>query len=309
VHLRRSALLGTALVAAAALSACGVTAVSRGVPDRAYVLGVGSPQAASNGLARSLLREAPLPHGAARVARLPVALQSGVQMLASPLADLARLYVVKGATDLPALLEGHFAHATISSQMATMNVAPYAESVYWVSVASTNQHVALELLSYTTTPGSNGTTELRIDAGASVEPLTLIPLPTTGTVTVQLEGSAGSAEGRPSTGGVTVVLRRAQAVRLAAILTGLQVAPAGGCHEDRVLFAIRARSARRGPVVWSAEAGACPGILTEQGFGASSQLNDRGCTLERTIASYFSAAERQRAGFGVQRCEGSSTTS
>ena len=267
--------------------------------------GASSPSA-NKGLARayatSLLTSIPIPPGAARldVPRKKLLPVTGAPFLTN-LTDVVRYYTLSSSTDVGAFTNTHFAKVQSIGSGSSDDDGYRTSQTFSTLQLCRNRHAAYCSVTYSETALSENTNELRIDVDVVWMPLHKVRIPTSGVVTLTGYGqlSLMNASSKP----VEIRLSPSQVQQLRVVVAQLRTAPGGLCTEDSTLYRLSIAQPSNGVVRWSAVADECSGTLVVDSRGRRVALNDRSCTLERLIASFFTPGSAKGTKEGLKACQ------
>lgn len=249
-----------------------------------------------------LLDRQAVPSSARVAASLPTPLPATGDRGAGGVVSTAhREYLLSSLVDVETFVRAHLQKGELVEGTGTGD-SPNAYPVHYVSVALTcaSPHVTYCGIFYSSTGTTTGEQELRIDVEAVWLPIDHVRMPLTGVVTVT--GYAKISLSEFSSGPVSVVLSRSQAVALRRAIVSLKLTGGGICMEDSQLLKIVVTRAKGGPAVWRASADECPGVLSVIGQSSQATLNDRSCALWHVVDSFFRNGEAAGTKQGAKVC-------
>jgi hypothetical protein len=147
---------------------------------------------------------------------------------------------------------------------------------------------------------TNGEQELRMDVQVVWLPIDHVKMPLNGVIT--LTGYAKISLMNSSSGPVSVVLSRHEALELRSVIASLKLSSGGVCAEDSQLLRIVVKPAKGGAAFWSAVADECPGVLVVVGRTSQAMLDDRSCALWHVVDSFFPTGEAAGTKQGATVC-------
>jgi hypothetical protein len=235
----------------------------------------------------SLLRDAPVPAGAAKLADSDGLVDGAGRADITDLLDVHEVFSISRPIHLGDFLKSHRpADATLGPQATESGTNMPYEISFAYSFVFANRHVSYERLDYSLASTASGMELLRIDAQSVWLPVVTASMPTTSRVVLSGYDHLSLATG-PS-GKVSITLTSNQATKLARVISLLSNSAGGLCAEGSPLFVVStSTSSSSSPNSWTATAEECPAVLDVVTGTHRVLLDDTSCTLRNLVLSDF----------------------